>query len=50
MLSAHLYIKPAATTDRNTLPATAAGVVGIMIQVWYLVLTVVAVHNAFHIF
>ena len=36
---------------RTTSPTITAGVVGIIKQVWYLVLTVFAVHRrAFHIF
>ena len=43
-IRAHLYIEPAAMTGRD-LTTTAAGVVGIIKQIWYLVLTVVAVHT-----
>ena len=37
-------------TAGNTSPTIAASVVSIVKQVWYLVLTVVTVHIAFHIF
>ena len=35
-------------TGRNTSQTTAAGVVDIIKQVWYIVVIVVAVHSVFH--
>ena len=49
-IRAHLYVDPAALTSRNTSPTSAAGAVDIIKQVWCLVVIVVAVRGAFHIF
>ena len=46
---AHPYIEQAAMTGHNMVPTTAAGVVGTIKHVWYLVV-IVAVHSAFDIF
>ena len=49
MIRAHLHIGQASMTGRNTLYATAAGVVDTIKQVCYIAVAVVAVHNDFHI-
>ena len=41
-IRAHLYIEPAAITGRNTSSTTATGVVGIIKQVWYVAVDVIA--------
>ena len=46
----HIRVEQAAMTGRNTLPPTAAGVVGTIKHVWYLVVVAFAVHNASNIF
>ena len=38
----HVHIEPAAMTDRSTLLTTAAGVVGVIKQFWYVAVDVIA--------